>query len=115
MLTAESLERAVGYFEQAIERDPTYALAHAGLSKAYQAQEGFGGLGRGSSNGRSTRCGAEGGGARSGRWPTAMPSLANLRHVRDWDWAGAAEAFERALELNPNNPRAEGELILVEN
>ena len=114
MLTAESLERAVGYFEQAIERDPTYALAHAGLSKAYQAQEGFGGLGRGART-EEARAAALRAVELDPTLADGYASLANLRHVRDWDWAGAAEAFERALELNPNNPRAEGELILVEN
>ena len=105
MLTAESLERAVGYFEQAIERDPTYALAHAGLSIAYEAQEGFGGLGRGART-EEARAAALRAVELDPTLADGYASLANLRHTRDWDWAGAAEAFERALELNPNNPRA---------
>src|SRR5207249_6634850 len=33
--TAEDLQKGIGYFQQAIEKDPTYALAYAGLSDGY--------------------------------------------------------------------------------
>jgi TolB-like protein/Flp pilus assembly protein TadD/predicted Ser/Thr protein kinase len=34
--TAESLTKSIEYFHQAIEKDPTYALAYAGLADAYE-------------------------------------------------------------------------------
>jgi tetratricopeptide (TPR) repeat protein len=32
----------------------------------------------------------------------AHAALAQIKLYRDWDWAGAEQAFQRALELNPN-------------
>ncbi len=41
--TADGLKRAIAYFQQAIEKDPSYALAYAGLADAYlRLGAGFG-------------------------------------------------------------------------
>jgi TolB-like protein len=40
--TGADLRKAVGYFNQAIEKDPKYALAYAGLADAYQLLSGYG-------------------------------------------------------------------------
>ena len=103
-LTPESLERAVDYFEQAIARDPTYAQAYAGLSLAYAESEGFGGLGRGART-EEARSAAIRAVDLDPTLAEAHASLALLKYSRDWDWAGADEAFRRAFTLNPNLAR----------
>lgn len=40
--TAENLEKAISYFQQAIERDPSYALAYAGLADSYSLMPVYG-------------------------------------------------------------------------
>ena len=101
MLTAESLARAVEYFEQAIARDPTYAPAYAGLAVAYKAQEVWSRLGTGART-EEARAAAQAAIELDPTLAEAHASLAEIKHTSDWDWAGADEAFRRALELNPN-------------
>ncbi|CAN5558847.1 hypothetical protein BH10ACI2_BH10ACI2_18160 [soil metagenome] len=39
--TADDLKKSIGYFEQAIARDPGYALAYSGLGAVYQVIHGY--------------------------------------------------------------------------
>jgi len=39
--TRDALERAIEYFQQAVIRDPTYALAHAGLADCFSVLGGI--------------------------------------------------------------------------
>jgi eukaryotic-like serine/threonine-protein kinase len=99
--TEESLQRGIQFFREAIDTDPSFASAYAGLAdsfitlatniplppreampkakaaamKAIEIDEGL----------------AE-----------AWASLGAVRWWFDWDWAGAEEAYRRAIELNPN-------------
>ena len=104
-LTPPEIELGISYFQQAIEMDPNYALAYAGLSDAY----------------RSLAIGSE------------MPPVENLAKSKiagvrsieiddslseghtglgmtifwgEWDWVGSEAQFKRALELNPNDATA---------
>jgi hypothetical protein len=40
--TKEGLAKGIKYFQQAIDRDPKYAMAYAGLGDCYRRLEGFG-------------------------------------------------------------------------
>ncbi len=104
-LTPPEIELGISYFQQAIEMDPNYALAYAGLSDAY----------------RSLAIGSE------------MPPVENLAKSKiagvrsieiddslseghtglgmtifwgEWDWVGSEAQLKRALELNPNDATA---------
>jgi tetratricopeptide (TPR) repeat protein len=49
------------------------------------------------------------------RWPKRTPRWPRLRILHDWDWQGAEQEFQRALELNPNFAQAHhwyGNLLL---
>ena len=101
--TADGIRRSIESFQEAIKKDPTYALAYAGLANAYISSD------------------------------TALPPRANVPRAKDaalkalasdnslaevhtalgrvlqhgdWDWAGAEREFKRAIELNPNNAEA---------
>jgi TolB-like protein/Tfp pilus assembly protein PilF len=100
--TKDGFKRAIGFFEQAIDRDPRFALAFAGLADCYNVLPGYG----------------------YSEWPpsesfakaremasraleiddTLAEAHASLGYERShaWDWTGAEKEFQRAIEANPN-------------
>jgi len=98
----EDLCRAQKYFEQAIEKEPGYALAYSGLADAY--------FYRGYAFGRmapkdampKARAAALKAMELDETLAESHVSLALVRFFFDWDWSGAEREFKRALELNPN-------------
>src|SRR5690606_16963119 len=97
--------RAVASFERAVELDPGYANAWALLGLSYGVAADFAGT-------PSLRSEFFGRAAAAVDKAIALaPDLAigyRARAIRrnfmDWDWAGAAEDFEHALALAPNDP-----------
>lgn len=92
-------EKAIKYFEQAIEKDPRYAPAYASLTDCYYTLgtiEGDSGL----------KQKARAAGVRAleidETLAEAHSALAFIKLMEDWDWAGAERAAKRAIELNPN-------------
>ena len=108
--TAVENQKAVEYFEQAIELDPTYALAHAALADSYILQ-----LPSISREERFAKARTEATKALAidetlGEAHTAMAEV----EVDAWNWPAAERGFKRAIELNPNYPTARhwhGELL----
>ena len=107
LLSASMFEvpKAVAAFQAAIELDPTYAAAHAGLALARCAQAQF----------RVTPCAKAYGEAKAaalralamdGSCADAQVALGAVLFLSEWDWAGAERSLERALELNPNHTEA---------
>jgi TolB-like protein/Tfp pilus assembly protein PilF len=97
--TPEGLKRALQYFQQAIDKDPNYALAYAGLSYAYAfAPE----LGLPSQNAKEKqKAAALKAVALDDSLPEAHTSLAAALED-EWNWIGAEIQYKRAIELNPN-------------
>ena len=100
--TSASLEQAVTFFTSAIERDPTYAPAHAALADCYN-QQGTVLVGTASPVDMRPRAKAEAIASiqTDESLAEAHATLAYVSHY-DWDWATADREFRRALELNPN-------------
>jgi len=96
----EGVVEAIHYFEEAIARDPEYALAYAGLADAYALQVDYRGMPviEGFARARSN---AERALALDETLAEAHTSLAWLQFIYDWDWERALGSFRRALELNP--------------
>jgi TolB-like protein/thioredoxin-like negative regulator of GroEL/predicted Ser/Thr protein kinase len=103
--TEDAFKKAAEYFEQAVKKDPTFALAHAGLADTYSLLGDAGYL------------------PPKEAWPKAKAqamealriddtmaeahsSLALVREYADWDWSGAESEFKRAVELNPSSSTA---------
>lgn len=91
------------YFEQAIQKDPNYALAYAGLADSYvwgraglSPQEAL----------RRARAAATKAMQLDSTLGEPHAALAQIKFVNDWDWAGAEAEFKRAIELNPNDTNA---------
>jgi TolB-like protein/DNA-binding winged helix-turn-helix (wHTH) protein/lipoprotein NlpI len=103
----EGLTKAIGYYEQATRKDPQYALAYAGLADSYGI---IGATIFGSVPAREAAPKAKAAALRALEIdPTlaeAANSLATVKFNYDWDWAGAADGFKRAIELNPAYPTA---------
>ena len=102
--TQEGVDQGIKHLEQAVARDPDYALAHATIAYAYMdiglgvagaipAEEAFR---------RSKAAVARAFEIDSGL-AEAHAVQGHLKFVCDYDWAGAEADFKRAIELNPNS------------
>jgi TolB-like protein/Tfp pilus assembly protein PilF len=99
--SAETTPKAVAYFQEAIERDPSYAPAYSGLSDAYRAFDV-----QGLAPPRDCMPKAEEAARKAlaldDRLAEAHASLAGVLYRYDWDWEGAEREFRLSLELEPN-------------
>jgi serine/threonine-protein kinase len=98
--TAEGLKKGIEYFHQAIESDPKYALAYAGLADSYNILASYSALSPGDAFPRA-KAAATKALVLDDKLAEAHASLAFVKFGYDWDWAEAEKAFKRALELNP--------------
>jgi serine/threonine-protein kinase len=104
--TEDEIERAIGCFEEAIIRDPDYALAHAALAECLVWF--YSGIGT-----RPARQTIPRAREAARRALELGPGLAEGHKVmaliamsHDWDRGSAARGFARALELNPGSADA---------
>jgi serine/threonine-protein kinase len=98
------LQAALEHFQQAIEEDAGYALAHAGVADAY-AMIGFYSLQKPRLAFANASAAAERALSIDPDLPEAHTSLA-LISLGDWDWPEAGRQFARALELDPTQAMA---------
>src|SRR5216117_1779678 len=96
----EGVREAIAYFEQAIDHDPGYTLAYSGLSDAYALQVDYRGVPVTEGLTRA-RVYARQALALDDSLAEAHTSLGWVLFIYDWDWDGGAQAFRRAVELNP--------------
>jgi serine/threonine protein kinase/tetratricopeptide (TPR) repeat protein len=98
--TAAGLKTAIEHFNAAIAKDPTFALAHAGLADSYAVLSTFAAV-------PPRECMPK---ARAAALKAleidetlgeAHAVLAEVKVLYDLDWAGAEREFKRAIELNP--------------
>ena len=102
--TAEALTKAIEYFNQAIEKDPGYARAYAGLANCYVLHHGNPQPPR--EKMPKARAAAMRALELDETLSEAHTSLARVLAVYDWDWPGAEKEFRRAIELNPRDALA---------
>src|SRR5215217_6939758 len=98
--TQEGIKEGIGYFEQAISEDPSYALAYSGLADCYALELDYKGapVFEGMERARAEACKAI---ALDETLAEAHTSLGWVTFIYDWDWAAAERQFRRAVELNP--------------
>jgi tetratricopeptide (TPR) repeat protein len=102
-MTPPDLEAALQYFEQALEYDPDYALAYAGIALVWAIRSQFGSV-RARDALPPMTAAAERAVELDSTLVEVQSALAAVRTWHLWDWAGAEAAFERAIEINPNYP-----------
>ena len=101
--TPEALNKGRDYFQQAVERDPNYALAYVGLAEYYAVIADYSYIPY-SETIPKAKTYATRALAIDDTHAEAHAVLA-VAHDSDWDWAAAAREYERALELDPLNAR----------
>jgi len=113
--TGVDLRKAIDYFNQAVAKDPSYALAYAGLADAYVLLSGFGAASPKDSLPQA-KAAAEKALELDSTLGEAHASLAQALLAYDFDFAGANREFQHAIELNPNYATAHhwyGESVLA--
>jgi TolB-like protein/DNA-binding winged helix-turn-helix (wHTH) protein len=103
--TEEGLGKSIEYFQQAIEKDPLYARAYAGLADAYWMQPFYGSVPRNEAYPR-TEAAAKKALELDDTLAEAHSSMGAIKSVYDWDWSAAEREYKRALELNPGYAEA---------
>ncbi|MDA2925377.1 protein kinase, partial [Acidobacteria bacterium AH-259-L09] len=114
--TKEGFEKAVQFFNQAIQRDLSYAQAYAGLADTYSLMAFY--------EHRTpnevyplARTAALRALEIDNTLAEAHTSLGLIKASYDWDWSSAEAESKRAIELNPNYATAHqwyGELFLAQ-
>jgi len=97
-------QSGLGYFEQAVERDPAYALAYAGMAESYVLMADLGATFKLPPQEAYTR--ARAAALRAVEIDETLAeahvSLGRIAFNYEWDWAGAEREFKRAIALKPN-------------
>jgi len=99
--TEDGFKTAINYFELAIEQDPSYALAHAGLANCYNLL-GFDGYQQPNEAFPKAKNAALEALKLDDTLAEAHTSLGWVLFCYEWDWERAEREFKRAIELNPN-------------
>jgi TolB-like protein/DNA-binding winged helix-turn-helix (wHTH) protein/Tfp pilus assembly protein PilF len=98
--TAEGTRKALDYFQNAIAKDPKYALAHAGVAASW-LQLGFVSELRKEDLPKASEAAVKAL-ALDPSLAEAHLSLALVKFYNDWDWPGAEAEYKQATALNPN-------------
>ncbi|MDQ6652177.1 MAG: protein kinase [Acidobacteriota bacterium] len=107
--TEEGMQKSLEYFQQAIEKDPNFALAYSGLADAYNllgAQDAVAGGIPPTEVMPKAKAAALKALEIDDTLAEAHVSLAHVKYYYDRDWPAAEREFKRAIELNPNYPVA---------
>jgi len=99
--TPEGFLRAIQFFEQAIDKDPLYAAAYAGLADAYILRGGYFAMDQRVAISRA-RAAAKKALEIDPSLAEAHASLGLIASNFDWNWVEAEREYRRAIELNPN-------------
>src|SRR5205085_2237907 len=103
--TGNALNKSIEHFQEAIAREPNYALAYSGLADAY-AMLGFRGHFPSEDALSLAKAAALKAIALDESLAEPHASLAFIAETHEWDWATAEREYRRALQLNPGDARA---------
>jgi TolB-like protein/DNA-binding winged helix-turn-helix (wHTH) protein/Tfp pilus assembly protein PilF len=104
--TEEGLRKAIAYFEQAIARDPNYALAYAGIADAYLLLPFVAATIRPMEVYPHAMSAVEQALQRGSSLAAVHTTMASAKLWYAWDWDGAESSFKQALDLSPNSAAA---------
>ena len=103
--TAETIQKAMGFYEQALAEDPDYALAHAGLADCHTSLGFYGVLPPKEEMPRAEAAALKALqiDADLAEAHTAIAAVESLYH---WNWTAGEREFRRAIELDSSYPVA---------
>jgi TolB-like protein/Tfp pilus assembly protein PilF len=101
----EGAEQAINYFEAAIQKDPKYAAAYAGLAESYCWLGFFGALPPNEAMPKARQA-AQKALALDDSLAEAHTALAYVKTLYEFDWSTAEREFKRAIQLNPGDADA---------
>jgi TolB-like protein/tetratricopeptide (TPR) repeat protein len=103
--TGDNIPKAIAFFEQAIARDPNYALAYAGLASAYILSPFYTGADRREAGSKAKEAALKA--LRlDPNLAEAHAALGKVLFFSEIDLAGATREYKRAIELKPNDADA---------
>ena len=101
--TPDDLKKAIGYFDQARGKDPSFALAYVGLAVTYSVLPSNALLTKDESNEAKLKAKAAALRALELDNELAEPhAVMAMSKMGEWDFPAAETEFKRAIELNPN-------------
>jgi TolB-like protein/DNA-binding winged helix-turn-helix (wHTH) protein/Tfp pilus assembly protein PilF len=100
--TGDGIEKAIGYFKQAIDKDPRYALAYAGLAESYILLSTYTDTASDDATSEARQAAMKAL-ELDEQLAEAHTVLAEVAVDYDADWAGAEREFKRSIEINPND------------
>ena len=98
--TKEGMNKGIAYFQQAITKDPNYALAYDGVADCYILLPIYGYLAPNEGFPKAKEAALKSL-ELDDALAEAHTSLARIKAEYEWDWAGAEREFKRAIEINP--------------
>ncbi|MBM3811039.1 MAG: tetratricopeptide repeat protein [Acidimicrobiia bacterium] len=101
----EAVRKAIAYFQQATEKEPDYAGAHAGLAECYLKLAQHNAIGSVEAWGEAQKAGRKAI-ELDENLAEAHTTLGISHLILDWNWEAAERRFRRAIELNPNEANA---------
>ena len=94
--------KAIEEYQTAIDLDPNYALAFAGLADTYSMQGNNANDAERDALYDRAKSTLQKALAIDEELSEAHTSLAWIKRIHEWDWTGSEKEFKRAIELNPN-------------
>ena len=105
--TIEGYKKSIEYFQQAIGRDPKYALAYAGLADSHLLLGSYW-----VESLPEARSAAEQALAIDPSLAEAHIALGHIKMLLDWDWAAAEREFTQGISLNPSSALAHNQFAM---
>lgn len=99
--SADNLRKAIEFYEQAVARDPNYALAYAGIAEAYSILPGYAAAAP-KEVAPKAKAAAVKALQLDSRLAEAHNAMAQVLFACDLDMEDAIAEFRRAIALNPN-------------
>jgi len=99
--SGDGMRKGIEYFQKAIDQEPGYALAYAGLADSYVVLANWG-FARPAESYLKAKDAALKALELDDQLAEAHTSLAYVSLLYDWDWQGSEKRFRQAIALNPN-------------
>jgi serine/threonine-protein kinase len=101
--TPAALQESIDYFNRAIDKDPSYALAYAGLADVYAVLSSYSLMSPRDSFPKSRAAAVKALEIDNGL-ARAHATLGNLLFCYDWNWTGGEAELKKAIRLDPSYP-----------